>query len=195
MPVTKREESLEPSIVSPASATLPGSSACLWGRVHEQATSPARGNKPLMSASKPSVVTKQAHLVPCVYQGSSPRKYKLAAVGNSGGQSQIPTPPVFSRFPSRLRSAMATGCINKTTAPATKTTTCNSRTRILPNFNRLTQHLQHRPNVKSNAIRVLKDTMDATDISLPSMFMSGTLKHLSLLCIVDPNSLQRKTTR
>lgn len=196
MPAIKGEEGSEPPVASIApkvSLDEPSqSSSAHYGR----STSKEHDDKPSLppppQATKPYIVARQAHLAPRAYHGSSPRKYKLAAPGNSGSRVNLPRPPVFSRLPSRLGPSIATGRVNKTTAAAatTTTTTTTSRTRTpnLPKIKHLTEHLKH----KSAANKKIRSRMDdrifeddgefmdgASFTGYPPMMINGKVKLLS----------------
>jgi hypothetical protein len=156
MPAVKKEESSEPPIATIASAvSLNESSSAYQGRsvCNEQDAQPSLPPPP--QATKPYIVARQAHLQLGTYNGSSPRKYKLAASVNSRNRANDPPPPVFSRLPSRLGSSIATGRVNKTTSTAT-TTTLRTGTPNLPTIKHLTQHLEQ----KSDAHKKIRSKMD-----------------------------------
>jgi hypothetical protein len=175
MQAIKRETSpelLTASIVPKVSYELP---------VHTQQTSPtpprsnARDEKLSMPLPKPCV-TRQAHLAPTAYNGSSPRRYKLSAGGDGNALISSPTPPVFSRLPSRIGSAMATGRGNTTTTiTATATTEHIIGTPTLPNITHLTQRLQHTSYPEGNALRTPTTMMDPDHVGFPEMLLNGML--------------------
>jgi hypothetical protein len=172
MPTIKREESPEPPIASVASTVSPELSVHRSEASAGPSSSHARNTKPTMPLPKPYIAAKQAHLAPAAYYGSSPRKYKLPAGGNGSALISVPTPPVFSRLPSRLGSAMATGRVNNKTT-ATATTGRSTRTTTLPNITRLTQRLKHTSYPEGNAIERSRGMMDPDHVDFPQMLLNG----------------------
>ncbi|KAH8725697.1 hypothetical protein GQ44DRAFT_796855 [Phaeosphaeriaceae sp. PMI808] len=99
MPVIKREDSPESPIPS----------------IEFTAPSEITRPKPLLPPPKPSTLSKKSHLTRDRYHGSSPNKYRLAALGNHAISRKKIRSPTFSRFPFRLGSA-ATRRVNKRAA-------------------------------------------------------------------------------
>jgi hypothetical protein len=170
MPTIKRETSPELPIGAVASVgplnILDGLSEARFMRATREDRNVKAPLQPLRM--KPYLVAKQAHLRPGAYQGSSPRKYKLAALSDSTSRRNASTPPGFSRLPSRLGLAIATGRVNKTTAART-TTAIRTTTPQLPSFDRLTKHLERIPN----ATEKKPDKMDENSVGNGDVFMDG----------------------
>lgn len=155
MPAIKREDSSRSPIASKAPAEL-----------HNRPVNRIQHvNLPILPqllqpTTKPYVVAKPSHLCPSAYTGSSPRKYQLTAPKKSQYRHlNAYPPPMFSRLPSRLGSAMATTRVNKTTRPVT-TTTVRSRIPKFPKITHLTKHLTQ----KSNATQKTPERMDERGI-------------------------------
>lgn len=170
MPAIKREESPEPPIASIASAVssseLPKTATASVSTARhlpskEQDASLSELQRAMLPpprpAGKPSLVAKTPHPARSVYTGSSPRKFALQVLGNNSSRINVP-PPVFSRLPSRLGSAIATGRVNKKTAP---TTTIRSRTPNLPKITQLTKYIKP----KKDATKEKSNTMDERDFA------------------------------
>jgi hypothetical protein len=185
MPAVKKEESPEPPIATIAPAvSLNESSSSHQGRslCNEEDARPLLPPPP--RATKPYILGRQAHLASGTYNGSSPRKYKLTASGNSSSRVNVPPLPVVSRFPSRLCPSIATGRVNKTTTAAT-TTTLHTRILNLPKIKNLTQHLKQKSDAKKKTRSKMDDqafaydgdgTDDASFTGYPPMMVQGKLK-------------------
>jgi hypothetical protein len=166
MPAIKEESSPEPPLVAIATAessSHPDSIQCI------QTMGDCRDVKSSLPPPDTNsyVVARQDQLRPGAYQSSSPRKYNLVALSKISCHLNVPTVPVFSRLPSRLGPAIATGRVNKTKAATTAFHTTTSQHSQLKHLAKYVEHTRHAP-LKN------RETMDKSIVGSGEGLMDGS---------------------
>jgi hypothetical protein len=180
MPAIKIEEASPEPLRTPKATTASFDTAVeTWERSFERNM---RGVKPLMPPppTEPYAAATQTHLVPTLYCGSSPRKYRLTAPDSSTGRLNVLSPPFSMRLPPQSDPVIATRRVNKTTA--TTTTSYHAST---PQPTQVS-HLGHSSRDKSNTTTSTRDKMDENDFDydeafteyngFPSMLIQGMIR-------------------
>jgi hypothetical protein len=168
MPAIKRESSPEPPLAgigAAESSSHPGGIQCI--QIIADCCDVKSSLPPPDTNTNPYIVAKQNQLRPGAYQGSSPRKYKLAALGTIRSHLSVPAVSVFSRLPSRLGSAIATGRVNKTTAA---TTSFHTIVPQHPGSKHPAKHVEH----TRHAPRKNRERMDESMVGSGAGFMDGS---------------------
>jgi hypothetical protein len=165
-PAIKQESSPEPPLAAIAAA----SSSSLPGTLQRPQTASDRcdvKSSYLPPAANPYIVAKQNQLRSGAHQDSSPREYKLAGLSEIRCILNAPAVPVFSRLPSRLGPAIATGRVNNAMAA---TTTFHTLTPQHPRFKHLTKSAEY----TRHAPQKNRETMDQSSLGSGDGFMDGS---------------------
>jgi hypothetical protein len=166
MPAIKQESSPEPPLAAIAAAS---SSSLPDTLQRPQNASDHCDVKPSFppSAANTYIVAKQNQLRSGAHQGSSSRKYKLAAFSKIGCNLNAPAVPVFSRLPSRLGPAIATGHVNNATAATTAFHTITPQHPRSKHLSKRAEHTRHVPQKN-------RETMDQSSLGSDNGFMDGS---------------------